>query len=141
MTCVTRYGDFERLVMPFGLTNAQSTFCTLMNKLFHHFLDQFFNDIVVYSNNIVEHVVTTSPIIIGASYLTITAPLIDLLKKSDEWSGLICVKLALKRLWQPLSMSRFWLPDFTKAFEICNDTSDLAIGDFLMQEGHRYRLR
>ena len=34
-TCVTRYGSFEFLVMPFGLTNAPTTFCTIMNKIFH----------------------------------------------------------------------------------------------------------
>ncbi|XP_049382777.1 uncharacterized protein LOC125847126 [Solanum stenotomum] len=59
-TCVTRYGAFEWLVMSFGLTNAHATFCPLMNKLFHPFLDQFvviyLDDIVVYSNSIEEHV-------------------------------------------------------------------------------------
>ncbi|XP_019246297.1 PREDICTED: uncharacterized protein LOC109225944 [Nicotiana attenuata] len=39
IACVTIYGAFEWLVMTFGLTNAPAIFCTLMNKIFHPYLD------------------------------------------------------------------------------------------------------
>ena len=58
-TCVTWYGAFEFLVMPFGLTNAPTTFCTLMNQVFHDYLDKFvviyLDDIMVYSSSLEEH--------------------------------------------------------------------------------------
>ncbi|KAL0554452.1 hypothetical protein IC582_008373 [Cucumis melo] len=58
-TYITRYKAFEFLVMPFGLTNAPTTFCTLMNQVFHEYLDKFvvvyLDDIVVYNTTIEEH--------------------------------------------------------------------------------------
>ena len=59
-TCVTRYNSYKFLVMPFYLTNAPATFCTLMNEIFHPYLDKFMveylDDIVIYTNTLKEHV-------------------------------------------------------------------------------------
>ena len=58
-TCVTRYGSYLFLLMPFGLTNVLPTFYTLMNKIFHPYLDKFvmvyLDDIVIYNNTLKKH--------------------------------------------------------------------------------------
>ena len=55
----TKYGSFEWVVMPFGLTNAPATFQSLVNNVFHDFIDEFLcvyiDDILIFSETEADH--------------------------------------------------------------------------------------
>lgn len=55
----TWYDHYEFVVMLFGLTNAPATFMSLMNRVYHSNFDKFIivfvDDILVYSNNKLDH--------------------------------------------------------------------------------------
>ena len=47
----TRYGHYEFVVVPFGLMNTPTVFMSLMNGVFHTFLDRF---MVVFLDDILD---------------------------------------------------------------------------------------
>jgi hypothetical protein len=55
----TRYGCYKYKVVPFGLTNGPATFQRYINDILFNYLDNFcttyLDDILIYSNNELEH--------------------------------------------------------------------------------------
>lgn len=55
----TFYGHYDFVVFPFGASNDPTNFMSLMNGIFHPYLDKFvltlIDDIMIYSRNLEEH--------------------------------------------------------------------------------------
>ncbi|GJW91841.1 putative nucleotidyltransferase, ribonuclease H [Tanacetum coccineum] len=147
MTCVTRYGSYEFLVMPFGLTNAPMTFCTLMNKLFHSFLDKF---VVVLRDN---------KLYVKLEKCSFAQDEVEFFGHKIKDGGLMMDGAKIKAIqdWEPptkFTELRYFLAafeslkkevmeepvlrlsDVTMPFELHTDASDFAIEGVLMQDGH-----
>lgn len=60
MTLQSRYGHYEFTIMPSELANAPTAFMDLINRVFRPFFDLFvvifIEDILVYSQNVKEHI-------------------------------------------------------------------------------------
>jgi hypothetical protein len=54
-----KFGHYEFTILPFGLTNSPGVFISLMNGVFHEYLDKFIqvfiDDILIYSRMMEEH--------------------------------------------------------------------------------------
>ncbi|KAA0061883.1 reverse transcriptase [Cucumis melo var. makuwa] len=135
-TCVTRYRAFEFLVMRFSLTNAPATFCTLMNQVFHEYLDKF---VVVYLDNIV---VNSSTMEEHRDHLQKSVAELEWKKgrllhymtgqyqnHSRSYAPSSAAFDGLKQVMMKGSILR--IADVTKPFEVETDAFDYALGDVL----------
>ncbi|GJW35358.1 putative mitochondrial protein [Tanacetum coccineum] len=133
----THQGHYEFLVMPFGSTNAPSTFQALMNEVFQPFLRKFtlvfFDDILIYSKSLEDHVQHLSAVLdtMRQNELfakKISRPLTQLLKNGGyKWSDEAQAAFeTLKSAMQKAPVLA--LPDFTNPFEVETDASGVGIG-------------
>ena len=62
---ITPDGHYEWLVLPFGLKNAPATFQRIVREVLGELLDHgvipYFDDIIVYSETVPEHLSTLVP--------------------------------------------------------------------------------
>ncbi|GJT35697.1 putative mitochondrial protein [Tanacetum coccineum] len=160
---------YEFLFMPFGLTNAPPTFQALMNKVFKAFLRKFtlvfFDDILVYSQTMEEHVTHLQmpnkveamqdwPILTTLKQLksflgltgyyrrfikgfaSLSRPLTQLLKKNTfKWTSE--AQLSFEALKRAMMEAPILgLPDFSEPFVIKTYASGVGLGAVLQQKGH-----
>uniref|UniRef100_A0A2N9FC87 RNA-directed DNA polymerase n=1 Tax=Fagus sylvatica TaxID=28930 RepID=A0A2N9FC87_FAGSY len=164
----THEGHYEYLVMPFGLTNAPSTFQALMNEVFKPYLRKFvlvfFDDILVYSQDLEQHVghleivlqvLLQHQLFAKLSKCVFAVQEVEYLghiisgqgvqtdpKKTaamiawpiPKWNG--AATDAFEKLKVAVSQPPVLaLPDFNKSFVVECDASGYGIGAVLMQDG------
>ncbi|GJY41188.1 putative nucleotidyltransferase, ribonuclease H, partial [Tanacetum coccineum] len=120
----TREGLYEWLVMPFGLSNAPSTFMRVMNQLLRPFIGKFvvvyFDGILIYSASFNDHVTH-----VYESKVAVV----------QEWSTPTTIT-EVQSFHEKLTIAPVLiLPDFSKVFELHNDSLKVAIGGVLSQGG------
>nr|XP_027086609.1 uncharacterized protein K02A2.6-like [Coffea arabica] len=140
----------------FGLTNAPATFQALMNQVFQPYLRKFvlifFDDILVYSKDLDQHVKHLEVVLevlrenqlyaklskcsFAQQKIEYLGPLTDLLKK-DSFCWDEQADAAFKKLKQIMRTSLVLrLPDFERPFVIETDASNGGIGAVLQQDSH-----
>ncbi|KAE8658935.1 hypothetical protein F3Y22_tig00116965pilonHSYRG00363 [Hibiscus syriacus] len=75
--------------------------------------------------------------LMNKGYSKIATPLTELLKKDKVWEWSTKCQDAFEKIKKAMvSEPMLVLPDYTKHFVVFTDTSDVAIGGVIMQEGH-----
>ncbi|RDX84886.1 Retrovirus-related Pol polyprotein from transposon 17.6, partial [Mucuna pruriens] len=125
------------LVMPFGLTNAPNTFMRLMNHVLRSLIGKYvvvyFNDILVYSNCVDDHILNVKSVLI-----LLRQECLACIKNNDisfKWEE------SQERVFQALkerltNVPILTLPNISKSFEQECDASNIGVGAILLKEGH-----
>ncbi|RVW72659.1 hypothetical protein CK203_056557 [Vitis vinifera] len=128
----------------FRLTNAPATFCTLMNKIFHPYLDKFVvNKLYVKKEkcsfakeevSFLGHRIRDGKLMMDDSKVKAIQEW-DPPTKNKAWEWNEMCQQAFEDLKKAVTEEPVLvLPDHTKVFEVHTDASDFAIGGVLMQE-------
>ncbi|XP_010069395.2 uncharacterized protein LOC104456318 [Eucalyptus grandis] len=130
--CVMRYGAFEFLATLFGLIDTLATFCTLVNNVFHDYLDKFgvlyMDDIMAYSKNLAAH----------EKYLVWVLEQVKDVEAIKVWP--VPKNVSELRLFFDLA-NYYWqflegYPDVMKLFKVHINASNIALGGILVRHGH-----